>query len=381
MKLRRHLSRLLTALAPVLVLVPALAARPAVQVQRQAYLMGTLCGIEGIHDGREEGLRAIESGFDAIRRVEDLLSTWRDDTPLARLAGAPAGVPRQVPAELARLLDRAAGIRQETGGAFDPAIAALVAAWDLRGGGRTPSPEERAVALARSGMERVRVDVAAGTVTLLADGLGFDAGAFGKGAGLAEAGAALDAAGLRNWIIDFGGQVLLAADGPERDIPVAHPDHRDRPAAWLRLRGLSAATSSGSQRPGHILDPRSGLPAADFGSVTVLAADPLRADALATALFVLGPEDGLALADRLQDAEALFLVRQAGELTLRTTPGAATRLIRRDRPQEAGAADATERTSGPGSRPGPGRTAARGPFLTPRTGVPGPAVGAAQESK
>lgn len=290
-------------------------------VEREAYLMGTLCTILGEASSREQGLAAIETGFSAIEATEALLSTWRPDTPLARLGQAHPGQAAEVPPELARLLAAAREAWEESAGGFDPAIGALVQAWDLRGPGRVPTPGEIAGALARSGMQKVVVDTSRATVTLKNEGLFFDAGGFGKGAGLARAGDALTRAGLHNWLINFGGQVLVDPDGPGRDIPVAHPRDRDRPVAILHLRGLSAATSSLGQRPGHILDPRSGQPAEDFGSVTIVGADPLRVDALATGLFVLGPDRGLARAESLPGVEALYLLDRGDHLEARATTG------------------------------------------------------------
>ena len=124
--------------------------------------------------------------------------------------------------------------------------------------------------------------------------------------------------------------------GEPRVVEVADPGRRGRSVAELRLpEGMSAATSAGSERPGHILDPRSGRPAADFGSVTVVSRDPLRADAFSTALFVLGPEEGLALAEELENLEALFLVRGAGGVRLRRTVGMGALLIHIEETQEA----------------------------------------------
>jgi thiamine biosynthesis lipoprotein len=292
-----------------------------VTVEREAYLMGTICTIRGEAGGRSEGLAAIEAGFAAIRASEALLSTWRDDTPLARLGQAPAGQPMVVPADLVRALGVARSVWDMTGGAFDPAIGALVAAWDLRGPGRVPTPEELAMARSHSGMHRVKIDPAGRQVTLQVDGLSFDAGGFGKGEGLARAATALQAAGLRNWMIDFGGQVVIAEEGPARHVPVADPHHRDRAVATLRLVGVSAATSSPSEKPGHILDPRSGRPVELDGSVTVVGKDPLLVDALATGFFVLGPQAAMKLAEAMAGIEALFLVPGEGGWVAHATPG------------------------------------------------------------
>jgi thiamine biosynthesis lipoprotein len=304
-------------------------------VSRQVYLMGTICAISGEAPDRLAGLQAIEAAYQSMARREDLLSTWRADTALALLNRQPPGKPLAMDRELLGILGRAQEVWRLSGGAFDPAIGRLVEAYDLRGTGRLPEPAELDAARAASGMDLLVLDPAEGTALRRWPGPLLDAGAFGKGEALAQAAEVLEDSDLENWVIDFGGQVLVDPHGEPRAVQVADPGRRDRPVAQLRLPGgMSAATSSGSERPGHILDPRTGLPAADFGSVTVVSRDPLRADAFATALFVLGPEEGLVLARELEDLEALFLIRDAADLRFRRTAGMGAMLTDNRQPQE-----------------------------------------------
>ena len=108
-------------------------------------------------------------------------------------------------------------------------------------------------------------------------------------------------------------------------VPVAHPARRAEPAAWLHLRDRSASTSSqserfitvGGKRLGHILDPRTGKPVPAWGSVTVVAEDPAAADAVSTALLVLGPEAGAKWAERREDMGVLFLIERDGRVVPR----------------------------------------------------------------
>jgi thiamine biosynthesis lipoprotein len=121
----------------------------------------------------------------------------------------------------------------------------------------------------------------------------------------------LQKAGVVGAVLDLGGQVLaVGSDANERPwrVPVADPRDRQKTVAELGLTSLSASTSGNSERSrtvegrriGHILDPRTGEPAADFGSATVVAPSALVADILSTAFFVLGPEKGLALSAALR---------------------------------------------------------------------------------
>src|SRR5688572_29597641 len=129
------------ALPPPLALTLAAAlglSGPALTVERESYLMGTTLRIAVASEDRASGIAAIESAFGAVRRVDDLLSTWRDDSEIARLNRAPANAPVALSAELYALLREAVHWSRETGGAFDPAVGALVDAWDLREAGRIP---------------------------------------------------------------------------------------------------------------------------------------------------------------------------------------------------------------------------------------------------
>ena len=273
---------------------------PAPIVRRLA-AMGTGLTLEVEATDRPTALRASEAAVRAIEAAETRLSTWRDDSELAALNRAPAGKALDVSPALAAELGAARDLWEATGGAFDPGVGPLVAAWDLRGAGRVPSQDERARALAASGLRHLRLE--GSRATRLHPDLVLEEGAFGKGAGLDLAIAALRAGGATRAIVDLGGQLAFLGPGPF-EARVADPRRREREVLALALDGGSVATSGNSERGrevggariGHLLDPRTGAPAPDFGSVTVWAPDGLAADALATGLFVLGPDAALAWA-------------------------------------------------------------------------------------
>jgi thiamine biosynthesis lipoprotein len=176
----------------------------------------------------------------------------------------------------------------------------------------------------------VRLDAAARTVTFDLEGMGIDFGGIGKGIALDLVADILKSRGVRSAFLDFGGQVLALGDSPgcpARIVEIADPDSRLRAAARVGVRDLSLSTSGNSERghlgrtTGHILDPKSGSPAVFAGSVTVAAPDGATADALSTALFVMGPETGGRWAEH-RGLPALFLWRtQDGVLRSRATPG------------------------------------------------------------
>jgi thiamine biosynthesis lipoprotein len=308
--------------------------------------MGTTLHVGVLAPDRAKGIAAIEAAFAAVRRTDGVLSTWRDDSEISRLNHARIGRPVRLSSELYALLRESARWTAATGGAFDPAVGALVDAWDLRGGGRIPSPQELAAARSRSGMARFRFADAEVSVTRWCAGAWIDTGGFGKGAALRAARAALRQHGIASAFLNFGGQVLaLGADrGADWVVPVAHPVRRQDQAMRLRLRDRSASTSSQSERfvdadgrrLGHVVDPRSGVPVPAWGSVTVVAEDPALADILSTALLVLGPDAALAWAEKREDIGVLVLAPGAGHLAARWNRGLARYLEQDGKPHRGG---------------------------------------------
>jgi FAD:protein FMN transferase len=293
----------------LLLTLPALASRAGrvgpVRVEREAWAMGTRVRLVVEARERPGAALASEAALAEIERVERLLSTWDGTSELGRLNAAPVGEPVRLSGELADLLHEAASWAERTGRAFDPTIGPLIDAWDVRGGGRVPTQAELSAALAAVGATALALEE--GRAARGSAAAWIDSGAFGKGAALRSVARLPEAADAERLLVDLGGQLWAAAPpGAPWLVDVAHPRERTQPVARLSVRGVSVATSGASERPGHLLDPRSGRPAPDWGSVTVVSADALAADALSTALYVMGPEDGLAWA-RANGVAALFL--------------------------------------------------------------------------
>jgi FAD:protein FMN transferase len=295
----------------------------AAMVERRLVAMGTTLDLRVEASDRPGALRASEEAVAEISRIEQLLSTWKTGGPLERLNRSRPGERVEVGREAALLLSEVDVWSDRTGGAFDPSVLPLVRAWGLRGAGRVPSAAERARALAASGTRHFAVDTEKGEVQRLSPRAGIDEGAWGKGYALDIAAARLKKAGVTEAVLDLGGQLLVLGCA---EVAVADPRRRGLAAVLLSLSDSSLSTSGNSergrtvagQRVGHLLDPRSGWPAPDFGSATVIAASGLMADILSTAFFVLGPEKGLALSRRLRTEgfpnEALFLIVRGDRL-------------------------------------------------------------------
>jgi len=316
---------------------PAAPAATTERVERRVAVMGTLLALSVEAGSRREALLASERALRAIETVEARLSTWRDDSELARLNAAPAGTPCALGPELEADLAAAARWWRETGGAFDPGIGSLVDAWGLRTGGRRPSPAELDAARADAGLAHLALED--GRAVRLRAGLRLEEGGFAKGVGLDAALAALEGTGATAAVLDLGGQlaVLPSSDPDAGRVAVAIADPRDRGRVLLELAvdAGSVATTGNSERGvvvdgerlGHVLDPRTGEPAPDFGSLTVQAADATAADCLSTGLYVLGPDGALAWAAARPGVEVVTIEIDArGTAHARATAGLRDRL-------------------------------------------------------
>lgn len=309
----------------------ALLSAPVERVERSVGAMGTTFTLVVEAPSRARALAAAEAAVAALEQTEARLSTWIDTSELSRVNRAAMEESVPLSPATAQELEAALACRKETGGAFDPTIGPLVDAWALRAGGRVPSAAEISRALDRSGAHRL---------TLEADGRArwralpgrLEEGGFGKGAGLDRAATALLAAepAARAWL-NLGGQVSIAGRGPAWSVPIADPRDRARAALVLRLAAGSSSTSGNSEqgwqldgvRYGHLLDPRSGRPAPDFGSLTVVTSRSLDADCLSTGLYVLGPDAALAWAARHAGVEVLSLEPRGERVRARLTAGLA----------------------------------------------------------
>jgi thiamine biosynthesis lipoprotein len=302
----------------------------ATRVERRLASMGTVLAVSVAAPDRASALAASETAVREIGRVEERLTTWRRGGALDRVNRARPGEAVSLDPEISALLAAVFDWSERTGGAFDPTVLPLVRAWDLRGGGRVPDAETLKRARAATGRNHFRLDAATGEARRLSPDAGIDEGAWGKGYALDRAVEALRRAGVRDAILDLGGQVSALG---RTAVAVADPRERSHAAFTLVLADASVSTSGNSERGrvvegrpiGHLLDPRTGRPALDFGSATVVAPSGLTADILSTAFFVLGPERGLALSESLRrrgfENRALFLVVAEGQLNAVASPG------------------------------------------------------------
>jgi len=269
--------------------------------------------------------QAFDDAFDEVARLEGILSNWKATSELARLNARAARADVVCSPDLYRAIRVSLEWAEKTGGAFDPTVEPLVRALGLRPGdeiGRTGQPLAAGPVPSAPlpvGWRHVRLGRSDRLVRFDADGVGIDLGGIGKGIALDAAARVLARDGVRDALLDFGGQVLaLGRPRGSRGwaVGIADPGDREEPVTVVPVADLSLATSGNGERSvpgpggpvGHILDPATGRPAPFDGSLTVAAAEGTSADALSTALFVMGPARGVAWAER-RGIPALYLWR------------------------------------------------------------------------
>jgi thiamine biosynthesis lipoprotein len=272
---------------------------------------------------RLENLQADVQG--ALDAVDRRMSLYRADSELMHLNRHPANEPLLLSAELMTVLQAGQRVASLTDGAFDLTVAPLVLAWGFGPETRHGLPDAETLRQRRAvtGHRRLRLAAAEGLATKLQPGLQADLGGIAKGYGVDRAAQVLEARGIEHYMVEVGGEVRTAghnAQGRPWQIGIEEPDAVPQRARLIvPLSGLAMATSGdyrnyfeeGHRRYSHAIDPQRGEPIAHgLTSVTVVASECMQADALATALIVLGPERGLALA-RQQHIAAHFIVRGA----------------------------------------------------------------------
>ncbi len=327
---------LVSALAAIALVAAACA--PREPYTKETFVMGTKAWvtIAGLNDADAE--RAAQAAFREMYRIESVMSTWRPSSEISRLNGAAGGDPVAVSRELYALIDSSLFYSRATGGAFDVTVRPLVRLWGFQGGQpRLPSDDEIALARSHVGYGAVALDSAASTVALSA-GMQIDLAGIAKGYAVDRCVAALAELGIRNALVNIGGNIYAMGSPPGRDgwtIGVRDPNGGLDMVGTLVLRDEAVATSGNyenfveiaGERFGHIIDPRTGRPVSRVLSVTVVAPTGLASDALSTGLFVLGPDEAQPIVGRLAGVAALFALPGEDGIAYRAAGDIGRRLV------------------------------------------------------
>lgn len=289
-------------------------------VQRLGLAMGSELSLTAWTDDEAVANGAFDAVFAEFERLDGLMSVWKPESEINRLNAAAGDHPVPIGPDVRAAIDVAHQVSNWTGGKFDVTFGALSDIWkfDQDQDGSVPSAADIAARLPFIDYTQLVVDDSAGTAFLKKRGMRAHLGGIGKGYAVDKAVAIFRERGIVNFMIQAGGDMYVGGKRGDRPWRLGINDPRG-PAgdsfATLELSDSTFSTSGDYERffmkegvrYHHLLDPDVGQPARGCRSVTIVSKQAVLADGLSTGVFILGPEQGMALVERLPDVEAVIV--------------------------------------------------------------------------
>lgn len=287
--------------------------------------MGSRFEITVVAPDQQQANAWIDLAVKEITRIEKIISSWDPASETSEI-NRQAGVrPVRVSAELFDLISRCVRLSEITDGAFDISYASMDQVWRFDGSmEKMPEEPEIQKSVRNVGYHNILLDPAQQTVFLKKPGMKIGFGAVGKGYAADRARKLLLQEGAPGGIINASGDMTVwghQPDGTPWQVAITNPMDKTRSFGTLPVDNGAVVTSGNyekfvtfnGKRYSHIIDPRTGYPVEGIASVTVFAPGAELADALSTAIFVMGIDAGLYLADQMKGVECL-IVDETGKL-------------------------------------------------------------------
>lgn len=291
--------------------------RPAgrIEARRTGTAMGSEVSIVVGHESERVAEAALDAAFAELEQVEAIMSLYREESQIRRLNRD--GWLAEPHPYLVEVLEVAGRTSRASGGAFDVTVQPL---WEAHAEARRTgagSPDGPIAAAGRR-VDWRKLSVSADRIELAGPDMAITLNGIAQGYAADRVVAVLRSRGIRHALVDAGefGAIGNRTDGDPWRIGVQHPRRTEDLLARIALDGRFVATSGdyAAGAPEHIYDPRRGAVSRRFQSVTIVARRGVEADALSTAVFVLGPEEGLALVESVPEADALVVTEDGRTL-------------------------------------------------------------------
>jgi thiamine biosynthesis lipoprotein len=297
-------------------------------------VMGTFAHILVVADSPQQGHSAIEAAFAEIRDIESRMSDYDPNSLLSQVNRQAFAAPVTVDEDLFEVLSAAVYYSRLSEGAFDITVGPVVQLWrQAKISGQAPTPDQLQRARQAVGWKHLVLEADTQTVRFAKDGMFLDLGGIAKGFAVDKALEILRTAGLKGGMVDIGGNLrcfgMPPHNAPHWLIGLQDPIHPENVLLKLKMDDRAVATSGDYQRfvmidgqkHSHIVNPATADSARDLSSVTIIADAAMAADALATAVSVLGAEKGLTLIESVPETEAI-LIPHENPNTFQKTPAA-----------------------------------------------------------
>lgn len=300
-----------------------------VLVERAFYVMGTVIEFKLYCRNKEFCNEAIFEAYSEVKRLDDMLSNYKSDSNLAQV-NSYAGKGRiKVPSEFIELTERAVYFSNLTDGAFDITVGELVDLW-RNSQQKDDMPDEKVIKRTVSecvGSKKISLYTREKEIELKSSCLSIDFGGIGKGYAVDRALRILRGEGIESGMINFSGNIYAIGSPPGEKgwrIAIRHPRMKEEALTFVEVRDMAVSTSGdyeryfeiNGKRFSHIIDPRTGYPVEYVPSATVIAENATDADALSTAVSVIGGEKSVETLEKLERVGAIIVTGHEGDLSI-----------------------------------------------------------------
>jgi thiamine biosynthesis lipoprotein ApbE len=295
-----------------------------VSIKETRLVMDTFCEISCFSVDRDKAAAAIEDAFKEIERVEKAFSKFDENSEVSRLNRLAGYEGVNVSEEVFSLTERSLNYSVLSGGAFDITIAPLMEIWGFTfREGSIPDKGAIESVLKIVGYKKIALDPENSSIRFLNKDVKVDFGGIAKGYAVDRAKDMLVSHGIKNSLVNLGGNIFASGNPPGRTawkIGVEDPRNKEKLLHSFELSGKAISTSGNyerffeinGKRYSHIMNPLTGEPCRGIISVTVIAVSAEEADALSTAIFVMGEEKGMEFAGSVRDINVLILKEDGG---------------------------------------------------------------------
>lgn len=293
---------------------------------RAFYIMGSSLELKFYTNDEKLFYKITDESLERAKEIDHLFSNYKDDSVLAEVNSKSGKQAVTVPYEFIELTQTSINYSRKTGGAFDITVGNLFKLWkESVRKSRPPDPTELQKANECTGYEKIKIDN--NKISFLKNCIELDFGAIGKGYVVDEIIRIARSYGVKNGLINFGGNIYALGtpyDSDAWDVGINDPDHPGKIISNLSLKNYGTATSGDyekffeidGKRYSHIIDPATGFPVEEISSVTVIAKSAMEADVYSTAFSVLGVEKTKKFIENNKQIGVMFVTKQKDKTTI-----------------------------------------------------------------
>ena len=280
-------------------------------IKRTKILLGTVVEIQVRDADEQKAEDAITKAFEEVKRIDDLFTTYNEAGPVWKINNSVDTIINSE-SEIYNLIVLCDSITKLSNGSFDVSLDNLTKVWEFyTDDPQQPSKTEIDSALLNTGWQKITL--LGENKIIKKDKVGLNFGAIAKGYAVDKAIDVLIKYGIKGALVNAGGEISVI--GNDWIVGIQHPRETNSIIKKIKLDGFTVATSGDyeqyfevdGKRYHHIIDPKTGYPSKGLQSVTIINKSNAYADALATAVFVMGKENGIKLIETLDDTEVMII--------------------------------------------------------------------------